>query len=168
MRFVSVTLMALALMLPQNASARDHSADPHWIQSGGGCWIYNPFPSPGESVAWDGPCDTEAEAIGGGTVTWFQNGSWTIVETGDMRGGVMIGWWHQQTAAGGDVDIFWENGRKVATQSRGPATGRGNSGAAPSTGPTLGERAMETLRRQRQENCARQAQGANIGGCYPQ
>lgn len=170
MRSIRTALVCLALLqLPQGAMARDHSGDPHWIQSvGNHCWIYNPFPTAGESANWDGPCNTEAEAHGGGTLTWWLNGAWDITETGDMRSGLMVGWWHHQAASGQDVDTYWENGRKLATQARIPAPGNGSPGTASPSGPTLGDRAMETLRRQTRENCERQAQGANIGGCYPQ
>ena len=156
---------------PQAARAGDHSGDPHWIMSfDSKCWLYNPFPDSNESVAWNGRCDANGDATGEGKTTWFKFSDWKIVETGSMYGGMMFGWWERRPVQGNVEHSYWEAGKKLAIQGADPAPSYGNGQYRPpaSNGPTLGDRAMETLERQRRENCAAVAEGRNRGGCYGQ
>ena len=110
------------------------------------------------------------EATGAGKTTWFKYNQWHIVETGEMRGGRMEGWWERRWYAGRLEESLWQGGVKIAVQgpAQSPGYGNGQYNSRSDPGPSLGDRAMETLERQRRENCAAVAEGRNRGGCYGQ
>jgi len=169
MRKIFVFAALLLAQVSGPAMAQDHNGDPHWLRTfDSGCWIYEPFPEPNENVSWEGRCDANGDATGSGKTTWFILDEWKIVETGEMRGGLQYGWWLRRSFRGEVEESYWEGGARLAVRGEDPAPAYGGSQSPPSgaSGPTLGQQAMETLERQRKENCARQAKGANIGGCY--
>jgi hypothetical protein len=161
---------AVALsVVPQPAWAGNHGGDPHWLQTfDSRCWVYEPAPELNEKVSWEGNCDANGDATGSGKATWFIYNDWKIVETGAMRGGMQYGWWDRRDPQGRTETVLFDAGqrRAVAGQGQTPNSGSGQYQPSAPSSPSLGDQMSATLERQRRENCARRAMGANIGGRY--
>ena len=72
------------------------------------CAVFDPVPSPNESVTWDGQC-LQGHASGEGTLTWYSNGKMSTVNAGHMIDGKMNGHIMTRFAAGGSFDGDVEN-----------------------------------------------------------
>ena len=68
-----------------------------------GCWRWNPYPQPGETVTWSGGC-TDGKASGKGEETWRfrKDGEWkTSGGRGELRGGkTHVGHWIGRSSSG--------------------------------------------------------------------
>ena len=70
-----------------------------WVPTTQGCLVWNAFPRATDTVTWDGAC-VGGYADGSGTLTWFDDGSYSQRFVGTMREG----------KRNGTGDYFWANG----------------------------------------------------------
>ncbi len=167
MRKLQIILAGLAMALaPQAAQADVRDGNPNWIQDfNHGCWFYNTYREPNITISWTGGCDANGYADGYGEATWFKYQNWVQVDAGMMAHGRVDGMWKTRYANGNYLVSYWSNGSRLPDPAA-PQYSQPNPRTTPqSPGPTLGDRAMETLERQRRENCAAVAEGRLRAGC---
>jgi hypothetical protein len=75
--------------LPMDALASP--GHPGWlVDDRTGCWVWDPFPDPNDTVAWSGGCGPDARAAGHGVVEWRSDGKVDHYE-GDVLDGKLTG-----------------------------------------------------------------------------
>ena len=117
-------VFGLLLLVPAPGAAQIHRlpppADHHlaavdrpgWsIDAHSGCWIWNAFPQPNETVSWSGSCGPDGRAVGRGTTEWRYNGKITIAE-GDYRDGRLHGHGVVTTHTGDRYEGEWRKGQR--------------------------------------------------------
>lgn len=122
-RIRRITLaVAVATVVGAMAQAA-RAQSPGWIADPGtGCRVWNPNPKPGETIAWNGPCENGL-AHGRGTLQWFESGRPTDRYDGDYRDGRVNGRgvyaWTNGTSYEGDYRDDQMHGRGVLTFANG-------------------------------------------------
>ncbi len=100
--------LAAALWLSPAGAQEDN-----WIVDGRtGCAIWNPNPSPEETVSWLGDC-VDGKTSGKGLLTYTVKGEFHSRYEGDERGGKHHGFGIITFADGRRVETKWWNGRPV-------------------------------------------------------
>lgn len=102
-------IYAFLMLTSVNAFAGEWIADPDT-----GCQVWNPAPSPGESIKWSGACSNNI-ATGNGTVQWYLNGKPGLRQEGEFRDGKLNGK-GMVTAANG---LDWYKGDFVDSKQTG-------------------------------------------------
>ena len=82
--FSALLLAAATLAMGVSAAPSD---DTEWIADKRGCKVANPFPRPGETITWSGPCQN-GFADGQGVLQWFLDGKADDRYEGQLK----LGW----------------------------------------------------------------------------
>ena len=87
---LSIPRIALVLLFSIPFAAIGAGDDVAWIADKNGCKVANPFPQPGESITWNGPC-RNGTADGEGLLQWYINGKVADRYEGTLKlGGVAV------------------------------------------------------------------------------
>ncbi|HEX4984905.1 MAG TPA: hypothetical protein VFV71_02410 [Burkholderiales bacterium] len=98
--------MLAGLLVAAAAGAADD--DVTWIADRNGCKVANPFPQPGESIAWDGPC-RKGLADGDGVLQWFVDDKPADKYEGTLKDGWAEGKGTLTRAQGGRYVGDWQH-----------------------------------------------------------
>ena len=110
----SWTALLALLALTFSAAAAADDEEVSWIADSNGCKIANPFPQPGETVAWNGQC-VNGLADGEGVMQWFIDGK----PMDRYEGNLSQGW------AQGQGTLVREGGRYAGEWKRSMQHGTG-------------------------------------------
>lgn len=87
-------------------------SDPHWLKDAdNSCWVFDGYPSPGETVKWSGACK-DGLASGEGTETFYLNGKFAERRTGTFTSGSLNGHGVAAVADGTTYDGEWRYGAR--------------------------------------------------------
>ncbi len=107
-------LSALAASRPPAPPADEQASPDHpgWsVDPRSGCWLWNPFPKPNETVSWSGGCDAAGPATGSGVLEWRQGGGWQRYEA-PLRFGKLSGKGKLTSSNGSRYEGEWRDGEK--------------------------------------------------------
>ena len=95
----------------------------HWIKDANDVYLWNPKPTPGETITWSGGFVQDGDyryANGDGTVTWYLNGELEQVDEGTLRHGQRHGHFTHKFPGGRVSHSNWDNGIEIPEQQPAP------------------------------------------------
>jgi hypothetical protein len=102
--------LAVAAILVQSSVVAQPTGD--WIADPKtGCKVWNPYPGPGQSIAWTGDC-TDGLAQGRGTLQWFKDGKPGERDEGEFNGGKQDGRGVRVFTNGARYEGDFKNGKR--------------------------------------------------------
>jgi hypothetical protein len=106
-----LTCFVLLLALPATHVGAAADPDTQWISDLNGCKATNPFPRPGETVTWSGPC-ANGLMEGDGVLQWFVDGKADDRYEGHMSAGWAEGEGTLTRADGGRYSGAWKKSQQ--------------------------------------------------------
>ncbi|MBQ6132048.1 MAG: hypothetical protein IJL12_06870 [Selenomonadaceae bacterium] len=91
----------------------------HWIKDANGVYLWNPKPTPGETITWSGDFVQDGDyryADGAGITTWYLNGEIEQVDEGTFRHGQRHGKFTHKFPGGRVSHSNWDNGIEIPEQ----------------------------------------------------
>lgn len=103
------------------AETKKHAQDlgEHWIKDANGVYLWNPKPTPGETITWSGGFIQDGDyryADGDGVTTWYLNGELEQVDEGTFRHGQRHGHFSHTFPGGRVSHSNWDNGIEIPEQ----------------------------------------------------
>src|SRR4030095_15954790 len=113
----ALALLITASRLPAPISEVDNqtpaaSAGKYQRTNDGRTYVWNNYPTAGDSASWSGATDSQGYATGYGTLTWYKNGNWASRYAAPMVRGRLNGFVKNQDANGKRFQGTYVNGNK--------------------------------------------------------
>jgi hypothetical protein len=105
---------SLAASRPPAPPADEQAGPDHpgWsVDARSGCWVWNQFPRPNETVSWSGGCEPTGPATGSGILEWHQSPGWERYEA-TLRFGKLSGQGKFTSSNGNRYEGEWRDGLK--------------------------------------------------------